>query len=82
MRIALSKIKICSINDAKDVNLIVDTSATFTKISASLATELVRKCGYETDVELEDSNIKGGKLAIADIEIEGIYRPVLISVEK
>jgi len=63
-----------------ELEAIVDTAATFTKVPRSTAMELGLKAGYEADVELGDGRILKRKLALAEVEIEGVRRPVLVAV--
>ena len=65
---------------AAEVEAIVDTGATFTKIPRALASALGLQVKYETDVELGDGRIIQRGLALAEVEIERVRRPVLIAI--
>ena len=68
--------------DGKAVKLeaLVDTGATFTKVPKEVADSLGLKAQYETEVELADGRrIKRG-LAGAEVELEGVRRPVLVAI--
>lgn len=63
-----------------ELEAIVDTGATFSKIPGSVAEMLGLEARYEAEVELADGRIVKRKLALAEVEIEGIRRPVLIAI--
>jgi len=63
-----------------ELNAIVDTGATFTKIPLYVANELGLEAKYETKVELGDGHIITRKLAPAEVEIEDVKRLVLVSI--
>lgn len=63
-----------------EMEAVVDTGATFSKIPRSLATRLGLESRYETDVELGDGRVIKRGLVLAELEIEGVRRPVLIAV--
>jgi len=65
-----------------ELEAIVDTSATFTKIPESVASELGLQVKYETEVELGDKRIVRRGLALGEVEIENVRRPVLIAIGK
>jgi len=68
--------------DGKAVELeaLVDTGATFTKVPKEVADSLGLKARYETEAELADGRrIKRG-LAGAEVELEGVRRPVLVAI--
>jgi len=66
--------------EAAELEAVVDTGATFTKIPRTLASALGLQVRYETDVELGDGRIIRRGLALAEVEIEGVRRPVLVAV--
>ena len=68
--------------DGKSIELeaLVDTAATFTKVPESAATNLGLKAQYETDVEFSDCRILKRGLALTEVEIEGVRRPVLVAI--
>jgi len=63
-----------------DFEAVVDTGATFSKIPESEAARLELEAKYETEAELGDGRVIGRKLALAEIEIEGVRRPVLVTI--
>jgi predicted aspartyl protease len=65
---------------AADSEAVVDTGATFSKIPISIATKLGLEAKYETEVELGDGRVIKRKLALADLEIQGVRRPVLVAI--
>jgi len=69
-------------SDGKAIELeaLVDSGATFTKVPKEMADSLGLKSRYETEVELADGRrIKRG-LALAEVELEGVRRPVLVTI--
>ena len=69
-------------SDGKAIELeaLVDSGATFTKVPKEMADSLGLKAQYETEVELADGRrIKRG-LAGAEVELEGVRRPVLVAI--
>lgn len=66
--------------DGKAIQLeaTVDTAATFTRVPESV--KLGLKAQYETEVELSDRRILERRLALADVEVEGARRPVLVAI--
>ena len=68
--------------DGKAIELkaTVDTAATFTKVPESVAGKLGLKARYETEVELGDGRIITRRLALTEVEIEGVRRPVLVAI--
>ena len=65
---------------AAELEAVVDTGATFSKIPRSLAAKLGLEAKYETEVELGDKRIIKRKLSLADIEIEEVRRPILVAI--
>jgi len=68
--------------DGKSMELeaLVDTAATFTKVPESVAVKLGLKAQYEAEVQLSDGRILKRRLALAEVEIEGVRRPVLVAI--
>lgn len=62
------------------LELLVDTGATFTKIPEAIAREIGLEPQYTADVELSDGKVVKRRLALAEMEIEGIKRPVLVAI--
>jgi predicted aspartyl protease len=65
---------------AVDLEAVVDTGATFSKIPPSIAAKLGLEARYETEIELGDGRIIKRKLTLVEIEIEGVRRPVLATI--
>jgi len=55
-------------------------AATFTKVPESVTVKLGLKAQYEAEVELGDGRILKRRLALAEVEIEGVRRPVLFAI--
>ena len=69
-----------SYGKAVELEALVDTGATFTRVPKEVADSLGLKAQYETEVELADGRrIKRG-LAGAEVELEGVRRPVLVAI--
>lgn len=62
------------------VETLADTAAAFTRIPGSAARELGLKDTYETSVELGDGRIVTHRLALADIQIQDVRRPLLVAI--
>lgn len=67
-------------DNSAELEALVDTGATFTKIPESLASALGLQAKYETSVELADGRRVKRGLALAEVELEGVRRPVLIAI--
>lgn len=65
-----------------ELEAVADTGATFTKIPESIAYRLGLQVKYEAEVELGDKRIVKRGLALGEVEIENVRRPVLIAVGK
>ena len=74
------KVKVYGNSGSREIDALVDTGATFTKIQASIATEIGIEPKYDTTVELADKRLVQRKLGLAEIEFDGIRRPVLVTV--
>lgn len=59
---------------------LADTAATFTKVPRLLAEALGLRASYETLVELGDGRTITRALALAEVELEGVRRPVLVAL--
>jgi len=68
--------------DGKAIELeaLVDSGATFTKVPKEIADSLGLKARYETEVELVDGRRVKRGLAGAEVELEGVRRPVLVAI--
>jgi len=60
----------------------VDTGSTFTKIPEIIATRLGLEVKDETQVELRNGQVITRRFALAEVEIEEVRRPVLVSIGK
>ena len=61
------------------VEALADTAATFSKIPASIAAEIGLEPSFETQVELGDGRVITRRVAIAEVEIDGVRRPVPVA---
>jgi len=59
---------------------LVDTGATFTKIPRSTASKIGLQARYEAEVMLGDGKTLTRSLALGEVEIENVKRPVLIAI--
>ena len=77
----LAKFKVYGPNGRfAELEALVDTGATFTKIPKSIASKLGLQAKYATDVELGDKRIIRRELALGEVEIEDVRRSVLIAI--
>ena len=65
---------------AVELEVLVDTGATFTNVPKEMADSLGLKAQYETEVELADGRRVKRCLALAEVELEGVRRPVLVAI--
>ncbi len=65
---------------SRQVDGIADTAATFTKIPGALADALGLEPRFETPVEIGDGRTITRRLALAEVEIEDVRRPVLVAL--
>ena len=63
----------------REVDALVDTGATFTKIPVTVADGLGLVATHEVEVELGDGTTVTRPLVLADVEVEGTRRPMLIA---
>ena len=63
-----------------ELEALVDTGATFTKLLRSIAEQVGLEARYETPVELADGRTITRQLALAEVEVEGVRRPILVAV--
>lgn len=63
-----------------ELEALADAGATFTKIPKGVAAKLGLEVKYEAPVELANRRVITRRLALAEIEIEGVRRPVLLAV--
>jgi clan AA aspartic protease len=76
----LAKFKVFGARGSVEIEALVDTGATFTKISRSHAEKVGIEPKYETEVELADGGLVSRKLGLSDIQIADVRRPVLVAV--
>ncbi len=62
------------------VTALADTAATFTKVPRVVFDEVGLEAAYEAEIEIGDGRTIRRQLALADVEIDGVCRPVLVSV--
>jgi predicted aspartyl protease len=58
----------------------VDTGATLTKIPRSAAYKIGLRAKYEAEVMLGDGRTLKRGLALGEVEVEGVKRPILIAI--
>ncbi len=80
MGMVISKIKIYGNTGMKELDLMVDTGATFTKLPLSVAKELGIEGRKEIEVELADGRRGKRRFDIIEIEVDGIKRPLPITI--
>ncbi len=80
MKETRAKVKIHGSSGWKEIDTLVDTGATFTKIPESIAKEIGIEAKYDTMVEFADRRSAQRKLGLAEIGFDGIRRPVLVAV--
>lgn len=76
----VARIRVQGPKGSADLEALVDTGATFTKIPVRLASKLGLEAKYETQVELGEGRVIERALAMAEIEMDGVARPVLVTV--
>jgi predicted aspartyl protease len=59
---------------------LVDTGATFTKIPRSVASEIGLQVKYKVEVKLGDRRTVTRGLALGEVEMESVKRPVLVAI--
>ena len=65
---------------ADTIRCLVDTGATFTKIPAALGERLGLEVVDEVRVELADGRESVRRLALADAQVNGLRRPILVTL--
>lgn len=80
MGVTVARLKIYGPQNVRELEALVDTGATYTKIPKQVAESVGLPVEYETEVELADGRLVRRNLALAQVEIEGVRRPMLISV--
>ena len=63
-----------------DIEALADTGATFTKVPRSSMEKIGAEAAYETAVALGDGRTVTRHLALAEVEIHGVRRPVLVAI--
>lgn len=76
----ITKFKVFGTLGAVELDALVDTVATFTKIPRAEAERIGVEARYDTEVELADGRLVPRKLGLAEIRIAGVRRPVLLAV--
>ena len=62
------------------VDALAATTATFSKISRTVADQVGLNTGYEVQVELGDGLVVTRQLAAADLEIDGVRGPAPVAI--
>ena len=65
---------------SQPLTALVDAGATFTRVPRPLAARLGLQETYETPVELGDGRVVTRPLTLAEVEMEGVRRPVLLAL--
>jgi len=65
---------------AIELGALVDSGATFTKVPKEMAHSLGLRARYEREVELADGRRVKRGLALVEVELEGVRRPVLMAI--
>ena len=73
-------VKLCGPLGSIELETLADTGATFTKVPKDAVAKLGLEAKYEAPIELADGRIITRWLALAEIEIEGVRRPVLVAI--
>ncbi|MEW6214065.1 MAG: aspartyl protease family protein [Nitrospirota bacterium] len=76
------RLRIYGPKGVRELDTLVDTGATYTKIPKEVAEDIGLQLEYETEVELADKRLVRRRLGLAQLEIEGVRRPVLVSVSE
>jgi aspartyl protease family protein len=76
----VTKFKVFGARGSVELEALVDTGATFTKIPESYAERVGIETRYDTEVELADGRVVPRKLGLAEIQIADVRRPVLLAV--
>ncbi len=76
----LVKVKFFKNDKVEEVEAIVDTGSTFTKIPKNVADKLGIEGKEEVKVKIGDGKIISRKLDIVEIEIEGIKRQIYVTI--
>jgi predicted aspartyl protease len=74
------KFRVYSGEQYTELEGLVDTGATFTKIPRSAASKIGLHTKYEAEVMLGDGRTMKRGLAPAEVEIEGVKSPILIAI--
>ena len=65
-----------------EAEALADTGATFTRVPRSIAESVRLQPAYETPVQLGDGRTITRNLALAEVELEGVRRPVLVAISE
>ena len=64
------------------LDALADTGATFSKIPMTLAEDLGLAATHEVQVELGDGSMITRPLVLADVEVAGVRRPMLVATSQ
>jgi predicted aspartyl protease len=76
----VTRFKVFGARGSVELDALVDTGATFTKIPRSEAERVGIETKYDAEVELSDGRLVPRKLGLAEIQIADVRRPVLVAV--
>lgn len=76
----MARIKLRGPKGSAELEALVDTGAPYTKIPPTLATCLGLEATYESWVDMEDGRVIQPWLALAEAEIEGVRRSILVTL--
>ena len=80
MRQTLVDLQVHGPRGSSEMEALAGTGATFTKIPRSAIEKIGAESGYQAAIELGDGRTVTRCLALAEVEIHGVRRPVLVSV--
>ena len=63
-----------------DVEALADTGATFSKVPRSTIDAVGIEPQYESDIRLGDGRTVTRSLRLAEVEVQGVRRPVLVAI--
>ena len=65
-----------------ELEALVDTGATFSKIPSAVAEGLGLVATHEVEIELGDGTMITRPLVLADMEVQGVRRPMLVATSE
>jgi len=76
----ITRFKVFGALGSVELDALVETGATFTKIPRLEDERIGVEAKYETEVELADGRLVPRKLGLAEVQIADVRRPVLLAV--